>query len=202
MAPTLDLSLSLSTADALEHVSGVMEAEEILTEEVLFCRKQKEMSYTVDEKLQKKHVDSVENVRDKARLNSVCLPHSGDWLFVVPAPALGLQLRNAEFRCSALYRLGMPVFETDGDCLACGQWSDRFGDHAIGCASQGERIARHNHLRDALYHTAQSASLVPLREERALLPGLAGDRRPADVLLPNNAVRVRVTYGSPLKLQK
>ena len=35
-----------------------------------------------------------------------------------------------------------------------------------------------------LYHTAQSANLAPLREERALLPG--GDR-PADVLLPHYA---------------
>ena len=57
------------------------------------------------------------------------------------------------------------------------------GDHAIACASQGERIARHNHLRDAMFHTATSASLAPLREERALLPGT--DHRPADLLLPH-----------------
>ena len=80
----------------------------------------------------------------------------------------------------------MPVFLEDGACIACGNPnSDKFGDHAVGCASQGERIARHNHLRDALYHTAVSASLAPLREERALLPG--GDR-PADVLVPHFAV--------------
>ena len=67
----------------------------------------------------------------------------------------------------------------------CGLWQeDRWGDHAVGCASQGERIARHNHLRDALYHTAASAHLAPLREERALLPG---GEKPADVLIPNFA---------------
>ena len=59
------------------------------------------------------------------------------------------------------------------------------GDHTISCACQGERIARHNHLRDAIYHTAVSANLAPLREERALLPGV--EQRPADVLLPNYA---------------
>ena len=59
------------------------------------------------------------------------------------------------------------------------------GDHAIACGGQSERIVRHNHLRDSLYHTAVSASLAPLREERALLPGL--EQRPADVLLPNFA---------------
>ena len=58
------------------------------------------------------------------------------------------------------------------------------GNHAISCRAQGECIAtRHNHLRDALFHTAVSASLAPLREEKALLPGL--NQRPADILLPN-----------------
>ena len=67
----------------------------------------------------------------------------------------------------------------------CGLWQeDRWGDHAVGCASQGERISRHNHLRDALYHTAASAHLAPLREEKALLPG---GEKPADVLIPNFA---------------
>ena len=91
-------------------------------------------------------------------------------------------MRPPEFRVSVLYRLGMPVFAGDGPCIACGQFSDSLGDHAVGCASQGERIARHNHLRDALYSTAQSAQLAPLKEERAMLPG--GDR-PADVLVPH-----------------
>ena len=86
---------------------------------------------------------------------------------------------------TVLYRLGMPVFQADGECAACGRESDRWGDHAVGCASQCERIARHNHLRDALYHTAVSAHLAPLREERALLPG---GEMPAYVVIPNFAI--------------
>ena len=46
----------------------------------------------------------------------------------------------------------------------------------------GERIARHNQLRDALYAAAASANLAPLRELRALIP--ESDSRPADVLIP------------------
>ena len=69
--------------------------------------------------------------------------------------------------------------------MACGQHSDKFGDHAVGCASQGERISRHNHLRDALHSTAASAHLSPLKEQRSLLPGF--DARPADIMLPNFA---------------
>jgi hypothetical protein len=50
------------------------------------------------------------------------------------------------------------------------------------CGSNGERISRHNALRDALYGTAQSAALGPVKEERYLLPG--DGRKPADVLVP------------------
>ena len=53
------------------------------------------------------------------------------------------------------------------------------------------------------YHTAVSASLAPLKEERALLPGTDG--RPADVLLPNFAggrhAALDVTVVSSLQAQ-
>ena len=75
------------------------------------------------------------------------------------------------------------------------------GDHALGCGSQGERIARHNLLRDALYQTAVSASLAPVKEGRFLLPGR--DARPADLLIPRWAggkdACLDVTVVSPLQ---
>ena len=42
-------------------------------------------------------------------------------------------------------------------------------------------------LRNALYHTAVSANLAPLCEERALLPGDHSQARPADVMIPHFA---------------
>ena len=51
------------------------------------------------------------------------------------------------------------------------------------CGSGGERISRHNALRDAIFDTAVVAGLGPVKEGRFLLPG--NDRRPADVLVPN-----------------
>ena len=120
---------------------------------------------------------------DKARLASLALPHSGDWLHVVPCPAIGLHLKKGEFRVATLYRLGMPVFDRAGPCIACQAPSDRLGHHSISCGSQGERIARHNHLRDAVYATAASAHLAPTKEDKALLPNSGG--RPADMLIRN-----------------
>ena len=128
-------------------------------------------------------LEAAVDIEDKARLASLSLPHSGDWLNVVPCSALGLHLRGTEFRAALLYRLGMPVFSTSGPCIACSQWSDCRGNHAISCGSQSERIARHNHLRDAIFATAASAHLAPTKEDRALLPNT--DSRPADVMVPN-----------------
>ena len=139
--------------------------------------------------------------RDKARLASLGLPHSGDWLNVIPSPSLGLHLRTPEWITSAKYRLGCNVFSRDGQCPACSQPSDAAGDHAVSCGSEGERIARHNHLRDHLFNTCASAALSPLREERALIPG--SDARPADVLIPNwssgKATALDVTVVNPLQ---
>ena len=58
-----------------------------------------------------------------------------------------------------------------------------FGDHALCCGSGGERISRHNALREALHDTAVAAGLGPTKEGRFLLPG--NDRRPADILVPH-----------------
>ena len=125
------------------------------------------------------------SVREKARLASLSIKdsHAGDWLTVIPSPGLGLLLRPPEFVAAARYRLGHQIFTSDGPCPACNQFSDKFGDHALNCAWQGERIARHNWLRDELFNTASAACLGPTREGRALLPGQGG--KPADVFLPH-----------------
>ena len=176
-----------STHNALVHLSSILQLEEPLVVGQVAAMSQKELSTRVDEVSHQQLLDSVTEVTDKARLASLGLPHSGDWLFVIPCPTLGLRLRGTEFRVAALYRLGMPVFATGGFCVACGHdSSDRYsrdGHHAIICGSQGERIARHNHLRDAIYATAASAHLAPTKEDKALLPNT--ENRPADVMIPH-----------------
>jgi hypothetical protein len=77
------------------------------------------------------HIDGLSNVREKARLTSVGLPHAGDWLNVIPSPTLGLHMRAAEFVVSVKYRLGVPVFPKAGQCPACNHHSDVLGDHAF-----------------------------------------------------------------------
>ena len=71
----------------------------------------------------------------------------------------------------------------------CGVWtisalmSDSLGDHALSCAIGGERIARHNGLRDCVFQAAQQAGLGPQKEVDNLLPPSVD--RPADVFIRN-----------------
>ena len=77
-----------------------------------------------------------------------------------------------------------------------------YGDHALLCCGQwGERIARHNAIRDHVYSMAATAVLNPVKEGRFILPGV--DRRPADIYLPSWAegrdAALDVTVINPLQ---
>ena len=66
--------------------------------------------------------------------------------------------------------IGQQTMEMQKINFACGADSDIMGDHGLVCGTGGERIARHNALRDAIHDTAASAGLAPRKEGRALLP--------------------------------
>ena len=146
---------------------------------------QRKMGVKVDKEQERKRLEKVEegDSEEMARLKSLTLPHAGDWLNVVPSTALGLHLRPQEFIMVARYRLGLPLYSHEGPCPSCRRYSDAHGNHAMCCGSGGERISRHNHLRDHLHDTAVAAGLGPVREVRFLIPGQ--DSRPADVLVPH-----------------
>ena len=161
------------------------QGEEQVTVESLEGVSQKAASLKIDEhnhQLLSDFLTREGDVREIARLASLGLPHAGDYLNVVPNPALGLHLRASELVAVLRYRLGVNVYPTAGPCPACGGHSDRLGDHAMNCGNQGERIGRHNRLRDAVHSAAAAAGLGPVLEARFLLPG---GRKPADVLIPN-----------------
>ena len=79
-------------------------------------------------------------------MNSLAMQHAGDWLNTVPVRALGLYLRPREFTVAVKYRLGVRVYPEAGPCIVCGEDIDAYGDHAVGCGKEGERIFRHNVL--------------------------------------------------------
>ena len=104
---------------------------------------------------------------------------------------MGLAWEPEEFIVELQTRLLMPIFGADGYCTACDAVMDTKGHHARMCACLGDRVARHNSARNAVYRSAAAAGCCPDLERSGLLPprpddpaGNANLRRPADVYIP------------------
>jgi len=144
--------------------------------------RQRFLSRAIDEACHSSLLDSAPDARSKALALSSAIKHAGDWLNVVPSPALGLHFQDREFRLCLQYWLGVRMYEEGSRCPICLAGSDPFGDHQVGCGGNGDRIYRHNSIRDAVFSAAQSAALAPRKEVPSLIP--ASCSRPADVYLP------------------
>ena len=179
-----DLDEAPIPGNLMEALKTRLEVETEVTMDFLHGQTQKQLSAAIDLSNQnrlKNQVQADGQQREVARLACLTMPHSGDWLNCPPVVALGLRIPATEFILAVKYRLGMPVFGSDGPCPACNRPSDKYGDHALNCGYSGERITRHNLLRDAIFDVASSAALSPVKDGRFLLPG--ADRRPADVFI-------------------
>jgi hypothetical protein len=74
------------------------------------------------------------------------------------------------FRCAIKYRLDLPVFPAEAPCPQYNRTSDVMSDHAVSaCGTSGDRIRRHDLLKDALFAAASAACVAPKKEERNLL---------------------------------
>ena len=144
--------------------------------------RQRHLSKAIDQAVFDDLCATAPNTRFKALALSSSIPNAGDWLNVVPSTALGLHLFDWEYRLCLQYWLGLRMVSEGTRCPVCNSLVDPFGDHQVGCGGNGDRIHRHDSLRDALYSAAQSAALAPRREVPSLIPG--SNSRPADVFLP------------------
>ena len=165
--------------------------------------RQRALSNCIDEASLNLLLTSAPDLHTKALANSTALPHAGDWLNVVPSKALGLHLQDWEFRLCVQYWLGLRMLEEGARCPICQGASDAFGDHQVGCGGNGDRIHRHDAIRDVLFSVAQAAALAPRKEVPSLIPGSSS--RPADVYLPNwkrgQPAAIDVTVISTLQQQ-
>ena len=165
--------------------------------------RQKALSHCIDEASLNQLLVTAPNNRCSALALSTSLPHAGDWLNVIPSSALGLHLHDKEFRLCLDYWLGLRMDDGVSPCSACGITSDAYGDHQVGCGGNGDRIHRHDAVKDVLFSAAQSAALAPTREAPSLISGSCS--RPADIFLPTwkrgMPAALDVHVISPLQLQ-
>ena len=160
-------------------------ADWVSMDEIDVPLRQRTLSRKIDEACYQNLLNSAPDARSCALARSTAIPHAGDWLNVIPSPSLGLHLHDREFRACLKYWLGMRMSDRGLRCPFCKveRVADPMGDHQVGCGGNGDRIHRHDSIRDALFSAAQSAALAPRKEVPSLIPGSSS--RPADVFLPN-----------------
>ena len=85
----------------------------------------------------------------KARLQSLCLPHSGASLAAPPIPAIDLDLSAKEYQVSVKYRLGIAAHDQERKRPYCKSGTlNTFGDHAVACHGRGDTLSGHDRIRD------------------------------------------------------
>ena len=124
-----------------------------------------------------------------------CYPY----LSAPPLQTLNLTISSQEFTIALCRQLRLPLYETVSVCSACeNALLDTFGDHSIICSASGDRIKRHNAVRDQIFYTCKAAHLSPQIESGV---DSTSQQWPVDVLLRNwscgRPLAMDVTITSP-----
>ena len=68
-----------------------------------------------------------------------------------------MELERQQFGALIRLRLGVPLAMSPSKCLSCGKDMDVRGYHALLCASGGDRVIRHNAVRDWVFRLCKEA---------------------------------------------
>ena len=79
------------------------------------------------------------------------------------------------FKVAWQRRLRLPVWDQDSACGLSGEILDRWGDHALCCGGGGDRVLRHNAIRNTVCSAVAEFTSVSLELEK---PGLLLPPRP------------------------
>ena len=105
---------------------------------------------------------AVASLRDAQRLNRLDSPHANAWLSARPSCMDGTDtvLPPRIYRTAVARLLGQPVFSS-APCHLCEQTIGPMGDHPLCCKKSGDRITRHNLLRNLVFKLVDSGLLAP-----------------------------------------
>ena len=125
---------------------------------------------------------------------------AGSGLPPVPLPLIPMSIPI--FRTALQRRLRMPLWDHDSACSMCGEVLDRWQDHALSCSCGGDKVRRHNAIREVVCAAvSEFTSVSPEVEKPGLLilvvwtgprfppgfpPPSAAGRRLADVWVPRD----------------
>ena len=181
-----DPSSSVRQALSL-HNSTLPESEQMLTENLVSV-KQRLLSAAQDKACFVRRYGA-ECPANKASLLSECEKGAREIWQAVPHRSRGTAMTADEFRAEVRYRMCIPDKEESSFCPLCDDMLDPFGHHCRKCCAGGDRVVRHNGVRNIIFNLCCKAGLRPEVEKPGLLlPARPSDntsqRRPADVYLP------------------
>ena len=110
--------------------------------------------------------------------------------FLAAVPHGRVRMEPSVFVTELRARLGVAEATVDMWCPLCDAVLDTHSHHAAMCVAGGERVQRHNALRDLVALWAEQGGLQPEKEKAGLLlpnrpdEARTSHRRPADVYLP------------------
>ena len=136
----------------------------------LLSHTRKKIQEALDKEKPAALVGNQTSTREKARLQSLCPPHSVAWLAAPPICAIGQHPSAKEFQVSVNYRLGIAVYDKEKKCPYCKSGTlDTFGDHAVACHGRIDAISRHDRIRDCIASACSAANLSQVIEKRNLI---------------------------------
>jgi len=147
-------------------------------------KNQSAISSAIDKVLFARLLEAASEI-DKARILSTSSPHAGDFLICPPIPQLGLKLSSTEWSVAVAYKLGVNFLPNPVKCKAngCSKSLDVQALHALRCGTEGDRLKRHNNLRNFFFKECQKALVSPVLEPTNILRNCG--LRPADWGIPD-----------------
>ena len=117
----------------------------------------------------------------RLHLEAFRVPGAGAWLTANPS-CVDSRVPSSLFRVALQRRLRLPLWDQDSACSMCGEVLDRWGDHVLSRCCGGDRILRHNAVRDVVCSAVAEFTSVSLELEK---PGLLLPPRPPDPVGPH-----------------
>ena len=93
--------------------------------------------------------DQARDEYNRARINAVSAPHSGDWLHARPITSCGLRLDDEAVRVAMGMRLGVNLCEPHK--CPCGTLVDARGTHGLSCKQVAGRMTHHRWIYDLVW---------------------------------------------------
>ena len=138
----------------VDHAKGAFTASwyeaQIITKETWVKPSDADCSETYSSQRKASSSTDVAIPQIKSHLQRLDSPHANAWLSARPSSMDGSDciLPPRIFRTAVARLLGQPVFSNSLPCPLCEQTMDLYGDHPLCCKKSGDRITRHNRLRN------------------------------------------------------